>query len=79
VTHSSEMPANYRSLIYMCSLQTAADALIERANELDEQTLKDVIYSLRGELMMRDTHGVQPLGYHWWYSGWDGYDNVHVD
>jgi len=50
------MSESYRSLIYMCSLQTSADALIERANELDEQTLKDVIYSLRGELMMRDTY-----------------------
>ena len=56
MTHSNEMSENYRGLIYMCSLQTAADALIERSNELDEQTLKDVIYSLRGELMMRDTY-----------------------
>lgn len=49
----TEISENYKSLLDMCDLKTAADAIIHRVDEMDERMIEDVMYTLRGELMLR--------------------------
>ena len=49
-----EISENYQALLNMCDLKTSANVLLFRTAELDEKTMLDVIYSLKGEIMMRN-------------------------
>lgn len=53
MTDYTEITENYKSLLDMCDLKTAADAIIHRVDELDERMIEDVMYTLRGELKLR--------------------------
>ena len=48
-----EITENYKSLLNMCDLKTAADAIMFRVKEMDERMIEDVMYTLRGELKLR--------------------------
>lgn len=43
----------YLSLLRMVDLGTAADAIMFRVQEMDEEMIEDVMYTLRGELKLR--------------------------
>lgn len=53
MTDYTEITENYKSLLNMCDLKTAADAIIHRVEEMDERMIEDVMYTLRGELKLR--------------------------
>lgn len=53
MTEFTEITENYKSLLDMCDLKTAADAIIHRVDEMDERMIEDVMYTLRGELKLR--------------------------
>lgn len=53
MTDYTEITENYKSLLDMCDLKTAADCLIYRVKEMDERMIEDVMYTLRGELKLR--------------------------
>jgi len=48
-----EIAEGYKSLIDMCSVDLAAAVLMARVDELTEQMLVDIMYSMKGELMLR--------------------------
>lgn len=52
-TDCIEIAENYKSLLNMCDLKTAADAIIHRVDEMDERMIEDVMFTLRGELKLR--------------------------
>lgn len=52
----NEISENYQALLRMADIRTAADVLLFRTDEIDEQTMLDVIYTLKGELMMRECY-----------------------
>lgn len=49
----TEITENYKSILDMCDLKTAADSIIHRVDEMDERMIEDVMYTLRGELKLR--------------------------
>lgn len=53
MTDCVEIAENYKSLLNMCDTKTAADVIMFRSNELTEQMLVDIMYSMKGELMLR--------------------------
>lgn len=53
MTDINEISENYKSLLDMCDLKTAADCLMYRVEEMDERMIEDVMYTLRGELKLR--------------------------
>ena len=53
MTDYTEITENYKSLLNMCDLKTAADAIIQRVGEMDERMIEDVMCTLRGELKLR--------------------------
>jgi len=53
MTDCLEITENYKSLLNMCDTTTAADVIMFRSGELTEQMLVDIIYSMKGELMLR--------------------------
>lgn len=53
MTDYTEITENYKSLLDLCDLKTAADAIIRRVDEMDEKMIEDVMYTLRGELKLR--------------------------
>ena len=53
MTDCLEITENYKSLLNMCDTKTAADVIMFRSDELTEQMLVDIMYSMKGELMLR--------------------------
>ena len=53
MTDCLEITENYKFLLNMCDTKTAADVIMLRSNELTEQMLVDIMYSMKGELMLR--------------------------
>lgn len=53
MTDCLEITENYKSLLNMCDTNTAADVIMFRSGELTEQMLVDIMYSMKGELMLR--------------------------
>ena len=53
MTDCLEITENYKFLLNMCDTNTAADVIMLRSNELTEQMLVDIMYSMKGELMLR--------------------------
>lgn len=53
MTDCLEITENYKSLLNMCDTNTAADVIMFRSEELDEEMLVDIMYSMKGELMLR--------------------------
>ena len=54
MTDCLEITENYKFLLNMCDTKTAADVIMFRSEELDEKMIQDIIYTMRGELFMRD-------------------------
>ena len=57
MTDCLEITENYKFLLKMCDTKTAADVIMFRSEELDEKMIQDIIYTMRGELFMRDMEG----------------------
>ena len=57
MTDCLEITENYKFLLKMCDTKTAADLIMLRSNELTEQMLVDIMYSMKGELMLRQMEG----------------------
>ena len=57
MTDYNEITENYKALLNMCDTKTAADVIMLRSNELTEQMLVDIMYSIKGELMLRQMEG----------------------
>lgn len=57
MTDCLEITENYKFLLKMCDTKTAADVIMLRSNELTEQMLVDIMYSMKGELMLRQMEG----------------------
>ena len=53
MTDYNEITENYKALLNMCDTKTAADVIMFRSDELTEQMLVDIMYSMKGELMLR--------------------------
>lgn len=53
MTDYTEITENYKALLNMCDTKTAADVIMFRSDELTEQMLVDIMYSMKGELMLR--------------------------
>ena len=53
MTDCLEITENYKFLLNMCDTKTAADVIMLRSDELTEQMLVDIMYSMKGELMLR--------------------------
>ena len=53
MTDCLEITENYKFLLKMCDTKTAADVIMFRSDELTEQMLVDIMYSMKGELMLR--------------------------
>ena len=53
MTDCLEITENYKFLLNMCDTKTAADVIMLRSNELTEQMLVDIMYSMKGEIMLR--------------------------
>jgi len=53
MTECLEITENYKSLLNMCDTKTAADVIMFRSDELTEQMLVDIMYSMKGEIMLR--------------------------
>ena len=53
MTDYTEITENYKALLKMCDTKTAADVIMFRSEELTEQMLVDIMYSMKGELMLR--------------------------
>ena len=53
MTHCLSITENYKFLLNMCDTKTAADVIMFRSGELAEQMLVDIMYSMKGELMLR--------------------------
>ena len=53
MTDCLEITENYKFLLKMCDTKTAADVIMFRSDELTEQMLIDIMYSMKGELMLR--------------------------
>ena len=53
MTDYTEITDNYKALLNMCDTTTAADVIMFRSHELTEQMLVDIMYSVKGELMLR--------------------------
>ena len=53
MTDCLEITENYKFLLKMCDTKTAADVIMFRSGELAEQMLVDIMYSMKGELMLR--------------------------
>ena len=53
MTDCLEITENYKFLLKMCDTKTAADVIMFRSEELTEQMLVDIMYSMKGELMLR--------------------------
>lgn len=54
MTDLVEYSENYKALLNMCDLTTAKDVLLFRSAELEEKDMLDIIYTLKGEIMMRN-------------------------
>jgi hypothetical protein len=54
MTDLVEYSENYKALLNMCDLTTTKDVVLFRANEMEEKDMLDIIYTLKGELMMRN-------------------------
>ena len=54
MTDYTKITENYKALLNMCDTTTAADVIMFRSGELDEEMIQDIIYTMRGELFMRD-------------------------
>ena len=57
MTDYTEITENYKALLNMCDTTTAADVIMFRSGELTEQMLVDIMYSMKGELMLRQMEG----------------------
>ena len=57
MTDCLEITENYKFLLNMCDTKTAADVIMLRSGELTEQMLVDIMYSMKGELMLRQMEG----------------------
>jgi len=57
VTDYTEITENYKALLNMCDTKTAADVIMFRSGELADQMLVDIMYSMKGELMLRQMEG----------------------
>ena len=57
MTDCLEITENYKFLLNMCDTKTAADVIMFRSGELAEQMLVDIMYSMKGELMLRQMEG----------------------
>lgn len=57
MTDYTEITENYKALLNMCDIKTAADVIMFRSDELTEQMLVDIMYSMKGELMLRQMGG----------------------
>ena len=57
MTDYNEITENYKALLNMCDTKTAADVIMFRSGELTEQMLVDIMYSMKGELMLRQMEG----------------------
>jgi len=57
MTDCLEITENYKFLLKMCDTKTAADVIMLRSEELTEQMLVDIMYSMKGELMLRQMEG----------------------
>jgi len=53
MTDYTEITENYKALLNMCDTNTAADVIMFRSDELTEQMLVDIMYSMKGEIMLR--------------------------
>ena len=53
MTDYTEITENYKALLNVCDTKTAADVIMFRSGELTEQMLVDIMYSMKGELMLR--------------------------
>ena len=53
MTDCLEITENYKFLLKMCDTKTAADVIMFRSDELTEQMLVDIMYSMKGEIMLR--------------------------
>ena len=53
MTDYNEITENYKALLNMCDTKTAADVIMFRSGELTEQMLVDIMYSMKGEIMLR--------------------------
>jgi len=53
MTDYTELTENYKALLSMCDTKTAADVIMFRSGELTEQMLVDIMYSMKGELILR--------------------------
>ena len=53
MTDCLEITENYKFLLNMCDTKTAADVIMFRSDELTEKMLVDIMYSMKGELMLR--------------------------
>ena len=53
MTDYTEITGNYKALLNMCDTKTAADVIMFRSDELTEKMLVDIMYSMKGELMLR--------------------------
>jgi len=53
MTDCLEITENYKFLLKMCDTKTAADVIMFRSDEITEQMLIDIMYSMKGELMLR--------------------------
>ena len=53
MTDYTEITDNYKSLLNMCDTKTAADVIMFRSDELTEQMLVGIMYSMKGEIMLR--------------------------
>ena len=53
MTDYIEIAENYKSLLNMCDTKTAADIIMPRSDEITERMLVDIMYSMKGEIMLR--------------------------